>query len=212
MVPESLLTTVLREFVQCQKTHCRYCLVPQEKCEALSRVELIETIVDRDATIVEIPRDNENLRRLKRRETSTTSESGSHTSSDSRMSQLQLALAGQGDPNDAFALPRTGRTRGWLIPAIAISIAIRRNMSNVSTEDLGKISLEDISRYTVRRAEFKVGACLAGSARMFFDRVKDVVFCGADGDHDSFDIICIHNFKSNATNSSIWQRKSFLRS
>ena len=61
-------------------------------------------------------------------------------------------------------------TGGWLTPQGTIALALRRNMSNCSAQDLGMVLLQDTSRSTVLRSECKVGAALIADSRLFFER------------------------------------------
>lgn len=60
-------------------------------------------------------------------------------------------------------------TAGWLTPQGSISLAIRRNLGNVSAQDLGLIIMNDVSKQTVLRSECRTAAALAASNRFFFE-------------------------------------------
>lgn len=65
------------------------------------------------------------------------------------------------------------RTRGGkrLTLEGTVSLAIRRNFGNCATADVGAMLLEDISRFTVARAEVKAGTALLASSRIFFPQL-----------------------------------------
>lgn len=64
----------------------------------------------------------------------------------------------------------------WLTPRGTLNLAIRRNLSNISTHDLGFVILDDASRWTVMRAELKASACFVASSRLFFERMHHDLF------------------------------------
>ena len=72
----------------------------------------------------------------------------------------------------------TPMTTGWLTPQGTIALALRRNMSNCSAQDLGLVLLEDTSKNTVLRAECKAEAALIASSRAFFERWHQDVYDG----------------------------------
>ena len=78
------------------------------------------------------------------------------------------------------------------------ALAIRRNFSNCATADIGAVLLEDISRFTVSRAEGRAGAALAASARLFYRAMyEDIIY--PDG---SFHV-AFHSYRQDATNAGI---------
>ena len=80
----------------------------------------------------------------------------------------------------------------------AFALAIRRNFSNCATADIGAVLLEDISRYTVTRAEGRAGAALVASSRLFHNMLyEDLVY------NDGSFHIAVHSYRQDATNSGI---------
>ncbi len=59
--------------------------------------------------------------------------------------------------------------KGWLTPQGAVSLAIRRNLSNASAESLGLIILTDVSKQSVLRSECRTAASLIANARLTFE-------------------------------------------
>lgn len=78
-----------------------------------------------------------------------------------------------------------------------IALAIRRNFGNASTADVGAMLLQDISRYTVSRAESKTGTALIASSRLFFQSMIGELTSTINFFLD------IHSYKQDATNSGI---------
>lgn len=62
-----------------------------------------------------------------------------------------------------------GEEKGWLTPQGAISLAVRRNLSNASAESLGLIVLTDVSKQSVLRSECRTAAALIANARLMFE-------------------------------------------
>ena len=90
--------------------------------------------------------------------------------------EQQLSDANATDP---LALERIGSRRRkaqWLTPQGSLALALRRNMSNVSTADFGFVILDDVSKWTVSRCEVKCGTALIASARLWFQKLKHDIF------------------------------------
>eukprot|EP00435_Cladocopium_sp_Y103_P061305 s125_g23.t1 len=85
----------------------------------------------------------------------------------------------------------------WLTPMGQINLAVRRNMSNVSQADLGKVILEDLSKKTVSRCEMRAGASLIASARHHFEIMKSQTMME---NIEGFSI-CLHSYRQDASNS-----------
>jgi hypothetical protein len=71
--------------------------------------------------------------------------------------------------------------------------------------DLGQIVLDDVSAWTVSRAEVKAAAALIAAARLFFDQLRDELFVRAAPQEFNLAIL---SFRNDATNSAIWQKRS----
>lgn len=70
-------------------------------------------------------------------------------------------------------------------------------MSNVSTEDLGRVILEDVSAATVSRCEMRTGASLTASAIRHFEIMKAETL---EAWNEGFSI-CLHSYRQDASNS-----------
>ncbi|CAE7765228.1 unnamed protein product [Symbiodinium sp. CCMP2592] len=79
----------------------------------------------------------------------------------------------------------------------SMALAIRRNFGNVACADVGSMLLEDITRWTVSRAETRAGSSLVASARLFFHGLYDEIV-----KPKRFSLV-IHSFRQDATNSGI---------
>ena len=94
-----------------------------------------------------------------------------------------------------------GDSSGWLTPEGTLSLAIRRNLSNIATSDIGLTLMMDLSRWTVARSEVRAGACLISSARCFWKEWMECVWDGSD--QHSLTVIA---YRQDATNSSVWNK------
>jgi hypothetical protein len=106
------------------------------------------------------------------------------------------------DPNAEFAIERHGRKSGWLTKRSGLSLALRRNMTNVAAKDIGAILLDDISHQTVVRHELTASACLIASSRIFHRALDhEVSLRRLDNDAD----VCIVSMSwcCDATNSNM---------
>ena len=111
---------------------------------------------------------------------------------------------GKSKAKDVLELERTKQGSGkQLTLKGTLALAIRRNFGNAATADVGAMLLEDISRFTVARAETKAGTCLIASARIFFHWV----YSELTGPQlpDSFRLV-VHSYRQDATNSGILKR------
>ena len=64
----------------------------------------------------------------------------------------------------------------WLTPQGVVSLALRRNLSNIAQSDIGYVILDDVSQWTVSRCEVKTGAALIASARLWFNQLAHDIF------------------------------------
>ena len=104
------------------------------------------------------------------------------------------------DLDEAKQALQIDRTKGGKQLSLqgTLALAIRRNFSNCATADIGAVLLEDISRFTVSRAEGRAGAALAASARLFYKAMyEDIIY--PDG---SFHV-AFHSYRQDATNAGI---------
>lgn len=97
-----------------------------------------------------------------------------------------------------------GDSTGWLTPEGTLSLAIRRNLSNIATSDIGLTLMMDLSRWTVARAEVRAGACLISSARCFWKEWMDSVWEGSS--RSSQHSLTVIAYRQDATNSSVWNK------
>ena len=85
-------------------------------------------------------------------------DSAEATSVDQRLSILRTGADGDG--------------RYLTVPS-RVSLAIRRNLSNIACADLGLVILDNASRWTVARAEVQSGAALIAAGRAFHRTMVD---------------------------------------
>lgn len=117
--------------------------------------------------------------------------------------KLEQELAGfkqQTQDPDSLELQKTRGGKGKRLTLQShIALAIRRNMGNCATADVGAMLLEDFSRFTVSRAESKTGSALIASTRLFFHSMFQDL---ASTNMGSFKL-AIHSYIQDATNSGI---------
>ena len=94
-------------------------------------------------------------------------------------------------------------TAGWLTPQGSISLAIRRNLGNVSAQDLGLIIMNDVSKQTVLRSECRTAAALAASNRFFFE---EWLHEDRNRSHDSYSFLFLQ-YREDATNAAKHRQK-----
>jgi len=104
------------------------------------------------------------------------------------------------DPRNMIAaeqlqLERSGKSEIRLTTKGMCAVAVRRNMTMVACHDVGCLLLDDVSRWTVARAEVRCAAALVASAHKFYAVTNDLR------------TISVHAFRADATNSAIWQRR-----
>lgn len=105
-----------------------------------------------------------------------------------------------------FEIKRRSQLRGSQLTTQAFfAIALRRNLTNVSSVDFGRVVMDDVQRWAVTRGEILAAAALTGSAWRFY---KDMLeFWQKQRLAASSCQIAIHAIQSDATNSSIWRRQ-----
>ena len=98
-----------------------------------------------------------------------------------------------------------GESSGWLTPSGVIAVAMRRNVANLASSDLGLAVMADISRWTVCRSEIKTAACLIASSKLFWQMWLHHVF--ESSGHDSNFSTTILAYRQDSTNRSVWNRQ-----
>ena len=141
--------------------------------------------------------------RLKREEVRNTSlEEQLDEAKAKRLKKFAIERHADRKQTRAGGLVVEGESSGWLTAEGCLSAAIRRNLSNIGTADLGPTLLMELSRWTVARAEVKAGACLLASSRLFWESwaasIRD-----AESDTRSLTVI---SYRQDATNGSCWQK------
>lgn len=76
---------------------------------------------------------------------------------------------------------------------------VRRNLSNISQSDFGKVIVEDVSRKTVSRCEMRCGAALVASARHFYACMKQDLLDLRSNENPGFGLF-FHAYRQDATN------------
>jgi hypothetical protein len=114
--------------------------------------------------------------------------------------KLDLALAEEEDPNQRWLVSRIGTS--WLTESSIVSVAIRRNLSNMAAKDVSLAILADISRQTVSRCEVETGAAYLASVANWHRHMETLLSESkpAGGRID----LAVHAFQSDATTSSVW--------
>ncbi len=88
-------------------------------------------------------------------------------------------------------------TKGdWVLVLDHIEIEVRRNCSNISSDDLGRVIMEDISRKSVTRSESKAGAALLATSRMHFEQMREEL----SNLTETSTAVCVYAYRQDATN------------
>lgn len=99
----------------------------------------------------------------------------------SHQEKIDCAEGGNGDSEPDQL--QCGKGSSQLTPHGNAALAIRRNLSNISAEDLGLVIMDDASKQTVLRAECRTAAALIANARLFFQDWKDDEAVALTGPH-----------------------------
>ena len=148
-----------------------------------SREQLIATLHRRDKAIKSAKKRNKNgLRVISRR-------------------NKQIAVYADTKPTaDVLAITRTAK--GRLTKSSIYSLAIRRNMSNIASGDLGTVLLEPILRQTVVRAELHAAAALQASAVSYW--AVEAKLANSDDNKYGLTVLAV---TADATGAGMWQKK-----
>lgn len=82
----------------------------------------------------------------------------------------------------------------WLV----LSAQVRRNMSNISCDDIGRVILQDIAPRSVSRCEIKAGAALQAVSRAHFLHMEHDVTSSLDAGHFTQ---CFYSYRQDSTNT-----------
>eukprot|EP00959_Pyramimonas_sp_CCMP1952_P453203 9467843-Pyramimonas_sp.AAC.3 len=129
----------------------------------------------------------------------------------------QVVKFSSSSTDQALVIAR-GRKDVRLTTAGACALAIRKGLSNIASSSLGSVLLMDISHQTVCRTEVSFGARLQASFRTFHQSCEaDLQIQVAEslegcGEMEPRIISCmsVHRWRSDATNSSIWNKNKLL--
>ena len=129
--------------------------------------------------------------------------------------KLEMVQAGhqaaEHNVDGQFAITIRGKRNLTLQGSMAL--AVRRNLSSIACADIGMVLLTDVSRWAVARAEVRAAGALMASARSFFFRAwetfKDALVQAREDEVPDF-LLYVHGFRSDATNSAIWQRRKLV--
>jgi hypothetical protein len=101
-----------------------------------------------------------------------------HTPRNDKIVSLEKQVARLSVADD-FALERLSGGHRLSIDG-TVALAIRRNLSNISCGDFGKVLLDNVSKWTVARAEVRTGNALMASHKLFFQTVRDSIYGPVD--------------------------------
>ena len=129
--------------------------------------------------------------------------------------KVVLAKSGGGDAERSLVLSR-GPKGVRFTDRGAMSLAIRRNMANISNRALGAVLLDPVSKDTVARCEIKCGAALQAVAHSFHAITYDAEdsalavqrTLGGQFGADCNVLNCMvkfHQIRCDATNAAIWR-------
>jgi hypothetical protein len=117
------------------------------KYASWSKAKILRSLVRREATMVKL--------RNKTRQTRSAKSSSS----------LLAVARSRRDTVATLTFERTGRQKSQFCARSFIAIGVRRNMSNISTQDFQHAALRKVSRWTVARAETLAAAALHAAHR-----------------------------------------------
>ena len=127
--------------------------------ETASREELVQAICNRDAKIGRLHDMYAKTSDKLKDKSSESKVKGQHVR---RLKRRMAAISDEFEDykktKQEFEINRENRT--WFTANEYIAMAIRRNFANLASQDLGLVLLQDISRWTVVRAEVKTHAAL----------------------------------------------------
>jgi hypothetical protein len=86
-----------------------------------------------------------------------------------------------------------------------LALAIRRNMSNIASSDIGSVLLIDISHQSINRYEVDLAAALTAASRGFYNRCEEELLAASSNVSSHWQFV-VHCARSDATNSGVWQR------
>ena len=130
--------------------------------------------------------------------------------SKSREMKMQDALKLAVEEKNAFELQKLGKQREgragrWSLQS-RFSMGLRCCLSTIAASDFSMISMVDVSRQTVLRAECITGASIISLMQSFCrEGLSLALECGAE-QADKFSLFGV-GYRSDATNTNIWHRK-----
>ena len=190
-----------------QRQYCSY-----------SWMDLLREIANKDAKLVKVEQEKDiqalqisqlrkktkSLQQKTRRAQSTVDRQKQKLSNKTgaAIKPCEASLAGPQTIEQRLAIRRTGKFgdgRYLTLPS-RISLAIRRNFSNVACGDLSLILLDDASRFTVAKSEVQSGAALVAASQSFHRHMLEDFSSGEPS-------LSIHVISQDATNSNVLQKQ-----
>ena len=134
-----------------------------------------------------------------------------------RRLEQQLVEADADASSDEDVHEGTSLAPRWLVShsgrqaigaASAVSIGIRRNLSNIGARGMGMVLMQDISQPTVNRCEVAAAAALVASFRLFHESVYEDARLAVERRQGP--AVILHSFRSDATTASVWRNSSVM--
>ena len=184
-----------------------------------TREELVRELAYRDAQLESLQSD---LRKQQEKEEAQTRKLRTSQQQVRRLAaaKAKAKAAGRQGQSETATVPdslrikrkleiqRTGKHESgrYLTVPSQVSLALRRNLSNVSCADLGLVIMDDASRWSVSSAEVRAGSSLIASFRNFHENMMLEMF-HEDGLQAGDFNLSLHVISQDATNSDIWQKR-----
>lgn len=175
-----------------QRPPQRLILMSGESYQRFNKQALVELICQRDQLIRQFRKETYASNRDKKRQ------------SDKFAKQLATTTTNASDNDPLFDIVRKKVSR--LTSSSVISVAIRRCASNLAARRTGVALMNDVSHQTVCRCEIDTGACLTQMYRTWFTEELTKHNIGdIDDEEASVAEVVVISYKSDATNSTVWQ-------
>lgn len=166
------------------------------KYEAMTKEVLVNTVIARDESLNRLRTGKRSLQQHFRRNTR-------------RAATKSVALVEAKARSDMCSFEIVRKRPGGTQVSVqgAMSIALRRNLSNIASSDFGYVALDDLGRHVVTRSEVSCAAALLASSANFYATMKQHWASQvAAGDNDTYQL-ALHVVRGDATNGNIWQNR-----
>lgn len=109
-----------------------------------------------------------------------------------------------------LSIDRKGSASRYMSASGLMALAVRRNLSNISSADFGSVIVDDVSRWTITRAEILLSCALQAWSHDWHARREQHHADFVNDEDESEWCLAVHVSRADATNSRVWHQSKLM--